>query len=238
MLDPEQNTLSDILHASDSVLERILLQNTVHGAELGIFISTTSEILLETLEKKKKQLTLRSTGTKLAQASCNARGHLFIANNALYILKTIEEYIRENNETTQPESLLQVAHCVKQRYEDAVDAFCSTGWDIVMAHVSPIEEESLQFTKGKITFDSGRLLKTRFENFNSDLEELLAVEKRFSVPDSILRAKLRVRIANKFIPHAEFFERFSTIPFSKKHQEQYLRYSPKVIHSLISSLFI
>ena len=129
--------------------------------------------------------------------------------------------------------------CVKRRFEAAVESFCCSGWEELLEPLAPLDAGSLQYDgkNGKLTFDSGRILKGRFEAFNSSFEALLAEQGGFSAPDSVLRARLRSTIGSKLVPAVQrFHDAHASTTFSKKHQQEYLRYAAPVVQEKIDAL--
>jgi hypothetical protein len=90
-----------------------------------------------------------------------------------------------------------------------------------------------------LSFESGRVLKARFDSFNLELEEYVTALGSLSVPDAALREQLRDGITYYFVPVCKkFFDAYAEVQFSKKHQEEYLRNSPKVLETKIGELFL
>lgn len=134
------------LEASDGIVERVIAEKVKAGTEVDNFIALILDVLLEVLDGKRAKLPRSSTTTRMGQASVEARGHLFMANNASYIIKVMDDKLKG-----AAESLLQAVDCVKRRYESAIDAFTSSGWSLLLEHVAVIDGESLQYTKGKVS---------------------------------------------------------------------------------------
>jgi exocyst complex protein 7 len=72
-----------------------------------------------------------------------------------------------------------------------------------------------------------------------DFERIFEEHKELSVVDPRLRDLLQKEVAGSFLPlYRKFYEKYSKIRFSKKHQEQYTKYSPFKIEELLSKLYV
>ena len=215
-------------------MERVIAEKVKRGTEVDNFTALILEMLLEVLDGKRAKLPRSSSASRMGQASVDARGHLFMANNASYILKVMDDKLKG-----AAESLLQAVDCVKRRYEGAVDDFVSSGWSLLLEHVAIINGESLhRDAKGKLTFESGRVLKSRFQSFWGELDELLAGCGPLVVTSGTLRSTLRKRlVALLGAPVRAFFEAFSKLEFSKSKQETYLRGGAAEVEEKLAHLF-
>jgi len=194
-------------------------------------ISLVVDELVAALEAKQDQTPPKST--TMAQCSLVAKRKLFVVNNLSYVIAGVTERASVDNQLGKKAAMLQ------KRHEGAVRDFCRTGWSDLLHHVAPISEGTLVFAKSKISFESGRVLKSRFDAFNLEFEEYLCALGSLSVPDAVLRQQLRENITGNFVPVCkQFFDKYSEITFSKKHQEQYLRNNPEVLQQKISGLFL
>eukprot|EP00620_Florenciella_sp_RCC1587_P000420 CAMPEP_0182585824 /NCGR_PEP_ID=MMETSP1324-20130603/61206_1 /TAXON_ID=236786 /ORGANISM="Florenciella sp., Strain RCC1587" /LENGTH=135 /DNA_ID=CAMNT_0024802649 /DNA_START=18 /DNA_END=425 /DNA_ORIENTATION=+ len=128
---------------------------------------------------------------------------------------------------------------VVNRFETARSNFVACGWEDLTDYMAPIQESELQFKsrKNELTLESGRVLKRRFESFNSEFDELHTAERALSVPDSTLRAELRKTISERLVPPwSEFYYKYVKYQFSKKHMDQYTRLSPAVVEDKLNEL--
>lgn len=114
-----------------------------------------------------------------------------------------------------------------------------------------------------LSLDSGRLIKSRFSGFNEgkrtcgrswnraslcshthifysfypllDFERIFEEHKDLCVVDPRLRDLLQMEVAGVFLPnYRKFYEKYSKIRFSKKHQNEYTKYSPLKIEELLN----
>ena len=73
---------------------------------------------------------------------------------------------------------------------------------------------------------SGRLIKARFSAFNSGLEALLAQQGAWRISSASLRNDMGKQLADTVIPsYTRFYEQYSTVNFSKRHMDQYVRFT-------------
>jgi exocyst complex protein 7 len=114
-------------------------------------------------------------------------------------------------------------------------------WEVLNAHLTSVEHDELEYQKNDniLSLDSGRLIKGRFSGFNEDFERIYDEHKELAVVDPRLRGLLQKEVAEVFLPlYRNFFERYSKIRFSKKHQSEYTKYSPYKIEELLSELYV
>ena len=64
------------------------------------------------------------------------------------------------------------------------------------------------------------------------------MQKDITIIDPKLRKKLLFDIKSVFLPrYIEFFASYSPYQFSKKNQEEYLRFPPKKLNSMLGNMF-
>ena len=124
------------------------------------------------------------------------------------------------------------------------ETYFEKSWDRLVSSetgfVEAVAAEQLQTQRGSklLTLESGRLLKVKFDGFNTLFEQLHKVFRHCSVPDPILRAQLiSDTIARVVPPFRAFYEKYRNVQFSKKNMSKYLRYSPEVVDSMLQELF-
>ena len=89
-----------------------------------------------------------------------------------------------------------------------------------------------------LTLESGRLLKARFGKFNELLEGVHKTHRFVLVFDERSRKELRGRCKEVIGGYMAFFKKYSVFQFSKKNQEEYLRYPPIIADAMIDELFV
>mmetsp|Transcript_27352 Transcript_27352/g.56629 ORF Transcript_27352/g.56629 Transcript_27352/m.56629 type:complete len:785 (-) Transcript_27352:109-2463(-) len=113
-------------------------------------------------------------------------------------------------------------------------------WQALTEHLTSVEHDELEYQKNDtiLSLDSGRLIKTRFNGFNEDFERIFEDHKDLCVVDPRLRDLLQKEVAGVFLPdYRLFFDKYSKIRFSKKHQSEYTKYSPYKIEELLNQLY-
>ena len=123
--------------------------------------------------------------------------------------------------------------------EESRTKFIQTIWSPLAEHTKEAGL-NLEYTKGTnvLTLESGRLIKARFSSFNTSLEEIYQHQKQFSVPDASLRTRLREEAKAIVVePYSNFYNKYSGVQFSKKHMEQYLKFPPKAVGTMIDELY-
>ena len=80
-------------------------------------------------------------------------------------------------------------------------------------------------------------IKDRFKGFNNEIEEIVRVQRCFSIPDTHLRDSMRTENVNLVVPlYQEFHKAYSKAPFTK-NPEKYLKYTPEDVDDMLLSLF-
>jgi exocyst complex protein 7 len=93
-------------------------------------------------------------------------------------------------------------------------------------------------TRGVLTLESGRVLKSKFDGFNTAFDAMHATLAASSVPDPTLRRQLMDYPLRTLLPrYTEFYGKYSQVQFSKKHMDKYLRYTPETLQALLAQEF-
>ena len=114
-------------------------------------------------------------------------------------------------------------------------------WEALNTHLTSVEHDELEYQKNDtlLSLDSGRLIKSRFQGFNDDFEDMFEEHRHLCVVDPRLRNLLQLEVGKIYLPaYRKFYDRYSTIRFSKKHQEDYLKFDPDNMGSLLSKLYV
>jgi exocyst complex protein 7 len=114
-------------------------------------------------------------------------------------------------------------------------------WEVLCTHLTSVEHDELEYQKNDtiLSLDSGRLIKSRFNGFNEDFERIFEDHKELCVVDPRLRDLLQKEVAGVFIPlYRTFYNKYSKIRFSKKHQSDYTKYSPHKIEEMLDNLYV
>ncbi|PHT34630.1 hypothetical protein CQW23_26430 [Capsicum baccatum] len=88
---------------------------------------------------------------------------------------------------------------------------------------------------GKVTKP---VVKERFKNFSTMLDEIHRTQSTWVVSDEQLRSELRVSISAVLIPaYRSFCGRFRQYLDNTKHSDKYIKYQPEDIETLVEGLF-
>jgi exocyst complex component 7 len=115
-------------------------------------------------------------------------------------------------------------------------------WEILNTHLTAVGKNELEYQKNMtdiLSLDSGRLIKQRFSGFNEDFERTYALHQKLCLIDPRLRASMQDDVAKVFLPrYKRFYEKYTKIRFSKKHQDEYTKFSPEKIESMLRKLYV
>lgn len=170
-----------------------------------------------------------------------ARSSMFMMNNTFYLRDELGPHAHNygNPNDYRIESSWFVDK-VNKLFESEKNKYLGH-WEVLNAHLTSVEHDELEYQKNDniLSLDSGRLIKGRFSGFNEDFERIYDEHKELAVVDPRLRGLLQKEVAEVFLPlYRNFFERYSKIRFSKKHQSEYTKYSPYKIEELLSELYV
>ena len=183
--------------------------------------------------------------TKDGREDSLAKSNLFLLNNAFYLLEELgpnsvsaamngdkEEYRIENSWFV--DKVQKLMESEKSKY--------LLHWESLNTHLTAVANKDLEYQKNDsnvLSHDSGRLIKHRFTGFNEDFERTYALHRKLCVIDPRLRLELQQDVTAVFLPrYRRFYEKYTKIRFSKKHQEEYTKYHPDVMDEMLSGLYV
>lgn len=172
-----------------------------------------------------------------------AKSHLFMMNNTFYLLELLAPSGDFQGSNPDGENYRINAPWFKQKLTKSFEsekAKYLTYWEILNRHLTEVDASELNYQNNKdvLSLESGRLLKSRFSGFIEDFEKVYVVHRNFTVIDPKLREQLQEDIRRVFLSRYKmFFDKYSRIQFSKKNQDNYLKYPPQKLDSLIGQLF-
>lgn len=115
-------------------------------------------------------------------------------------------------------------------------------WEQINTHLTAVANGDLEYQKNDSTVlahESGRLIKQRFSGFNEDFEMTYGLHLKLCVIDQRLRIQLQQDVSNVFLPrYTRFYEKYTKLRFSKKHQIEYTKYSPDKIASMLLEMYV
>ena len=182
-------------------------------------------------------------------ADASAKSTLFMMNNTFYLLEQLGATSRHktkqlpdgeiDGDTFRIESpwfrdkVGKIFEAEKTKYVQH--------WEVLNSHLTSVDKSELTYQGGSdklLSLESGRLIKSRFAGFIEDFEKLYSVHQPLAVVDPKLRTMLQRDVMNVFYPrYTRFFEKYSRIQFSKKNMDQYLKYPPARVETMLSELF-
>ncbi|KAL7537262.1 hypothetical protein ACHAXR_007696 [Thalassiosira sp. AJA248-18] len=174
---------------------------------------------------------------------CQAKSHLFMMNNTFYLLELLAPNGEYVGSASEGENYRINAPWFKQKLTknfESEKAKYLVYWEVLNRSLTDVDDRELNYQSNKdvLSLESGRLLKTRFSGFIEDFERVYIVHRNFTVIDPKLREMLQNDIRRVFMSrYKAFFDKYSRIQFSKKNMENYLKYPPQKLDSLIGQLF-
>jgi len=206
------------------------------AGELDSFIRFLVMRLVNSLKGKALNYTKHSADIS------HARSSMFMMNNTFYLrdeLGPTGESATKHSEDFRIESSWFVDK-VNKLFESEKGKYLGQ-WEALNTHLTSVEHDELEYQKNEtiLSLDSGRLIKSRFAGFNEDFERIFEEHQNLCVVDPRLRDLLQKEVAGVFIPnYRRFYEKYSKIRFSKKHQNEYTKYSPYKIEELLNQLYV
>ena len=86
--------------------------------------------------------------------------------------------------------------------------------------------------------EGAKHLKSRFGILNACFSELETIGRDWRVLDDSLRYSLLAKLVEEVLePYTEFYLTHSIVKFSKKHMDEYLRFPPNRVQTLIEGMF-
>ncbi|KAL7556864.1 hypothetical protein ACA910_011833 [Epithemia clementina (nom. ined.)] len=173
------------------------------------------------------------------------KAHIFMINNAFYLL---EELGNNEPDVLQPadsdyyrisgswfnDKMNKMMESEKKKYlED---------WEALNVHLTAVDNNELEFLKHDsktLSHESGRLIKQRFSGFNESFERTYQLHKNLCIIDPCLRLSLQQDVTAVFVPrYRRFFEKYTRVKFSKKHQGEYAKFTPERIEEMMGEIFV
>jgi exocyst complex component 7 len=205
------------------------------AGELDSFVRFLVTRVLNSL--KGKALNYTRDGRDDSQAKSN----LFMINNAHYLMETLgnaehdprdaEHYRLEGSWFV--DKINKIMESEKSKYLEH--------WEQLNTHLTAVGQGDLEYQKNDsavLTLESGRLIKQRFSAFNEDFERTYALHKKLCVVSPILRIQLQQDVASVFLTrYRRFYEKYTKIRFSKKHQSEYTKYPPDKIETMLGEMY-
>lgn len=180
--------------------------------------------------------------TKDGRDDGQARSNLFIINNSFYLL----EELGPNSLPDGPHDSSEVYRIENTWFVDKINKLMDSEkakylghWEALNTHLTSVGELEYQKNDSSaISYDSGKLIKQRFSGFNDDFEKTFQLHKKLCIIDPRLRLQMQQDVSAAFLPrYRRFYEKYTKIRFSKKHQSEYTKYSPDKIDDMLTDLY-
>ncbi|KAG5177523.1 Cullin repeat-like-containing domain protein [Tribonema minus] len=120
-----------------------------------------------------------------------------------------------------------------------VMTYCATLFDPLAEAVAD-DVGALEYGgRGKLlSLECGRLIKTKFSTFNEAWDQLHTSQRGLNVSDPDIRTLLMEEARDRVLgPYRKLYDTYKDVPFSKKHQSEYLKYPPEAVDRGIEGLF-
>lgn len=218
------------------------------AGDMEFFIRYLTMTLLSNLQSKAANYS-RDPGL-----SSQAKSYLFLMNNTFYLLEQLgpgnsrqlhnsqkpfnaeDDYEGSDYKIVEPWFIDQV-----HKIFDASKKKYLSYWEVLNRHLGLVSKNDLQYQNVEqklLNLESGRLLKARFSKFNEQFEETYAVHRELTVIDPKLRVRLLEDVRAVYLPkYRQFYKEYSQIKFSKKNQNDYLKYPPERVEGMMADMF-
>jgi len=170
------------------------------------------------------------------------RSNMFMINNTFYLLQQLAP--KGNKERLTD---VEVYHLDGDWFKEKVNNIFQSergkylaGWENINSHLTAVDSGGLEYQKNKnlLSLESGRMFKDRFKGFNDDFQRMYEIHHPLSVIDNGLRKELQIAVKDVFFKRYErFYEKYSRFRFSKKNQQDYLKYPPPKVDSMLTRMY-
>mmetsp|Transcript_5531 Transcript_5531/g.13672 ORF Transcript_5531/g.13672 Transcript_5531/m.13672 type:complete len:786 (-) Transcript_5531:46-2403(-) len=206
------------------------------AGELDTFIRYLVMRLVNSLKGKALNYTKHSVDISYARSS------MFMMNNTFYLRDELGPKGESAAITTEDFRIDSswFVDKVNKLFESEKGKYIQQ-WEALNTHLTSVEHDELEYQKNDtiLSLDSGRLIKSRFSGFNEDFERIFEEHKDLCVVDPRLRDLLQKEVAGVFLPnYRRFYDKYTKIRFSKKHQNEYTKYSPYKIEEKLNQLYV
>ena len=162
---------------------------------------------------------------------------MFMINNTYYLLRQLRPKSSKSQSFKDESEHYRIEgswfeHDVKKVF-DAERLKYLNLWEPLNNHIVMLDEKG-----NNVSNEGSRLLKMRFTGFNEEFERLHSLHMELNVADASLRKNMQHEVKNVFFPrYQRFYDKYSAVRFSKKKQEEYLKYPPRRVEEMIAMLF-
>ena len=179
--------------------------------------------------------------------SGQAKANMFMINNTYYLLQQLAPKKEETTSKKRGETDGERYQMDRDWFEDKGKAIYESEkgkylahWENINSHLTSVDSAGLEYQKNKnlLSLESGRLFKDRFKGFNDDFELMYRHHNALAVIDPVLRRELQSDVKKVFLNRYEkFYDKYSRFRFSKKNQNEYLKFPPEKVESLLDTMY-
>ena len=217
--------------------------NSIAGGALSVMDHLNPMSILHNSEKKLDRdvntHNLYESGDKEAElAIMGGCQYLFKANNFSSLYSFLLKNKNELYNCISAKLLDSYYIQVKDSIELSRAAFCNTITRVLGMSRDDIAilDQKYKETTDKTT--SGRLIKAKFATFNNGLEALLAQQGAWRISSAELRDEMGKQLALTVVPvYKEFYSKYSKVNFSKRHMDQYVRFTEPDVQLILGRFF-
>lgn len=166
-----------------------------------------------------------------------AKSHMFMINNTYYLLRQLRPKSSKSQAAKDESEHYSIEgtwfeNDVRKIYDAERKKYLDL-WDPLNQFSVMLDEKG-----SSLSYEACRTLKTRFTGFNEEFEKLHSLHMGLSVADASLCRNLQSEVKGVFFPaYQRFYEKYSAMRFSKKKQEEYLKFPPDKVEEMIGRLF-
>jgi exocyst complex component 7 len=170
-----------------------------------------------------------------------AKSNMFMINNTFYLLQQLSP--KTDGEVADAETYQIDGVWFKEKVNTIFQSERGkylASWELINSHLTAVDSAGLEYQKNKniLSLESGRMFKDRFKGFNDDFQRMYDIHHPLSVIDNGLRKELQEAVKEVFVARYEkFYQKYSRFRFSKRNQDEYLKYPPAKVDSMLSRMY-
>ncbi|ETV88406.1 hypothetical protein H257_00030 [Aphanomyces astaci] len=226
------NVMQFVRHLCDHVVELECLLKSDQTTNVAYFVDS---IVMKLIESLKASNVIKGGREDLRT--------LFTLNNVMYISQSLKQLGQDLHTPAQAVVTAALQQTIQPKVaalgDKAIQDFMHLSYDEFDAILAD-PTTKLQYNRNSdvLTLDSGRLVKEKFTKFNATLDEVVANQKSYTVPDADLRKTLMASALQRIVPsYTIFYDKYSVVHFSKKHMDKYVKYTPANVDAMLRELF-
>lgn len=205
----------------DSVLPPPASTQKQSGTPFGDLITRILKALLTNLEDKADKVRKKE----------KALANIFILNNAYYVSANVNNSeLSSHVEAKFSRYLQDVLTTERNTYKES--------WEKAVENLKDDEDEDFAKKKqASLSSKQKKKLKAKYSGFNSEVEELIAAQKRFTIYDEELCEQLRSDIRAVVLgPYKKFLALHEASTFTA-NPGKYIKYTPETLETIINNFY-